>query len=223
LCRLNLILVLNLDIVPLVFCRMVCHLWNDLLQSPPALDLLMNESKFYLVTPHIHVEGDEDEDVGISEEEEEEEADAYLSLPAGEPNASTIVARAFSQRQICLDILRRYREAWQDLIFLGGDYRPHKRHQKMVESFQRKQDRMMKKEKVVLDPNHTPYTDAMCLDGDPDEQSTIDGALGQCRWGTLAIHLADYGVVVVNEDPPRPKFNILCASGITATSVRCLK
>ena len=187
-------------LVPLVFCRMVCHLWNDLLHSPPALALLLNKSKFYLIKPHIHEEGDE------------------FSLPAGE-TASTIVARAFSQRQICLDILRRYCEAWQDLIFLGGDYRPHKRHQKMVESFQRKQDKMVKH--FFFLPT-SPYPDSMCLDRNPREQDIIDSALSKCKSGTLAIHLADYGVVV-NERARRPKFNILCTSGITATSVRCLK
>jgi len=201
---------------------MVCHSWNDLLQSPPGLELLLNESKFYLITPHLCVVAakgiDTIPDVD-SDEDEEELASTRPGLPIGEINCSTIVTRAFSVRQIYLDIVRRYREIWQDLIFLGGDYQPHRNHKRMVVALQLKQDEMKEQEEELhLDPYHFPYLDEAAIEEQPDERDLIYEPLNaSCKHGELSIRLADYGETVYLQKS-RPKFNILCASGITATT-----
>jgi len=188
---------------------MVCRSWNELLHSRPILAHLLQKSKFYHVVPHLHVEGHEDEIVEDSED--------GWGLPSGEINCSTIVVRAFSNRQVCLDILRRYKEKWEDLIFLGGDYQPHRDHQKMVARFHKCQDKTNSENPFQLNPNHVPTPTVRILKGIIPEFRKVEWAMRGCAFGCFRLHLTDYGIVTYRKARPGDH-NIICTSGIAATS-----
>ena len=191
---------------------MVCRSWKELLHSRPILAHLLQLSKFYHVVPHLHVEGYEDEIIEDSDDED------GTGLPSGEINCSAIVVRAFSNRQVCLDILRRYKEKWEDLIFLGGDYQPHRDHQKMVARFHKLQDKTNSENPFQLNPNHVPTPTIRILKGIIPEFRTVESATSACAFGCFRLHLTDYGLVHTYREPRPGDHNIICTSGITATS-----
>lgn len=103
----------------IVLSRTVCRRWCELLCSPSGVELLLKVSKLYVVSPYMVW-------------------DTY----AGEEDHSPLVVRAFTRRNVVLDILRRYREKWRQLLFWGGNYRDDSEgdDQKIVAAIEKLQD-----------------------------------------------------------------------------------
>ena len=113
---------------------------------------------------------------------------------------SPIPVLAFSKRQACCEIIKRYRNRWQHLLFWGGNYRRDPQyHEATVSSLQTLQDTYAKRQGGNMNPSWRGRAQREQEDKqEPKEQRMLIDALVDKR-AQLKIIPAGKKVIVVEE------------------------